>query len=582
MSFSRSYLRKNSVWIHLWLVLFWLAVGFALRFTNLDSKPPWADEWATLVFSLGHGFRGIPLDQIISLDTLLSPVKLDRTKQVGDVVKHLMQESTHPPLYFILTHQWLKLFSQQEGLVSLAQARSLSALFGVLNIPAMFGLSWLLSRSLVVSQIAAGLMAVSPYGIYLAQETRHYTLAILWVIASLSCLLVTVRYLRKNTPPPYPLMLVWVLVNSIGIATHYFFGLTLVAETLVLLGFWLPDVRSRFVSKTLIDTLFPFHWRRIGIAILGTLIGCSVWIFAWQDIPDSELTDWIHHGNHWSSEFFEPIGRLIAWLTTMIFLLPIEGTSTAVTTIGIVVLAIGVIALIFTVIKYWQKSPSQPNSRLLKQVIVRFIGVATLLVLGFAYLLDRDLTLAARFQFFYFPAVLLLVAVVLADNWLAFTSKEWQGKSLVFIILLMGFLGGLTVINNYGYQKPDRPDIIVPVMIEAQQLSPQTPILVATVHKNHEQTGEIMGIAWEWQKIVEEVRELPLQRLPQFLLLHKEEDATVATKNLYQNLALLNRPLDIWLINFAAPDRLEQNGCSADENFKRKAPGYRYRLYHCL
>ena len=244
MSFLRSHLRKNSIWVHLWLVLFWLAVGVGLRFTNLDSKPPWSDEWATLVFSLGHGFHSIPLDRVISLDTLLLPARLDSTTQVKDVVERLMQESTHPPFYFILTHHWLKLFSQQDGLVSITVARSLSALWGILGIPAMFGFGWLLSRSLVVSQIAAGLMAVSPYGIYLAQETRHYTLAVLWVIASLSCLIVAVRHLQKNAPPPHWLILTWILVNSIGVATHYFIGLALVIETVILLGFWLPDVRS--------------------------------------------------------------------------------------------------------------------------------------------------------------------------------------------------------------------------------------------------------------------------------------------------------------------------------------------------
>ena len=243
------------------------------------------------------------------------------------------------------------------------------------------------------------------------------------------------------------------------------------------------------------------------------------------------------------------------------------------------------------IVKYLAKSTTKPDSVLLRLVIVRFILTATILVLGFAYLLDRDLTLAARFQFFYFPAVLLLVAVVLADNWVESTSRGWKGKSIIIFTLLMGFLGGLTVINNYGYTKPDRPDLVVPVMMEAQQIAPQTPILVATVHKNHEQTGEMMGIAWEWQKarsgfrgqeseISTNSKKFP--HTPRFLLLHKDEDATIATKNLYENLALLPRPLDIWLVNFAAPDNLEQNGCSADKNYKRKASGYRYRLYHCL
>ena len=581
MSFLRLYLRKNSIWVHLWLVLFWLAVGIGLRFTNLDSKPPWSDEWATLVFSLGHGFRSIPLDQVISLDTLLLPARLDSTTQVKDVVEHLMQESTHPPLYFILTHQWLKLFSQQDGLVSIASARSLSALLGVLGIPAMFGFGWLLSRSLVVSQIAAGLMAVSPYGIYLAQETRHYTLAILWVIASLSCSIVAVRHLQKNTPPPNWLILTWVLVNSFGVATHYFVGLALVTETIVLLGFWLPDIRRRLKHKSFIDAFFPLPWRRIGIAILGTLIGCSVWILAWRDIPDSQLTSWLSYGNLWGEEFLEPIGRHIAWLATMVFLLPVEGTPLVVTIISGVFLALGIVWLTVILVKYWQKYRSQSDSLMLNRIIVRYILVATLLVFGFAYGFDRDLTLAARFQFFYFPVFLLLIAIVLADRWIEGNPQEWKRKSIVIGILLMGFLGGLTVIYDYGYQKPDRPDLVVSVMMEAQKLSPQTPILVAIVHKNHEQTGEMMGIAWEWQKLGAKIPS-PLQGYPQFLLLHKDEDANVATQNLHQNLASYPRPFDIWLVNFSAPADLEQHSCNADANFKRKASGYYYRLYHCL
>ena len=591
MSFLRSYLRKNSIWVHLWLVLFWLVIGIGLRFTNLDSKPPWSDEWATLVFSLGHGFRSIPLDRVISLDTLLLPAQIDSTTQVKDVVDSLMQESTHPPLYFILTHQWLKLFSRQEELVSIAAARSLSALLGVVGIPAMFGLGWLLSRSLVVSQIAAGLMAVSPYGIYLAQETRHYTLAILWIIASLSCLIVAVRHLQKNAPPPNWLILTWVLVNSIGVATHYFVGLALITETIVLLGFWLPDVRSRFDSKSLINALFPLPWRRIGIAILGTLIGCSVWILAWRDIPDSQLTSWLSYGNLWGGEFLEPIGRHIAWLATMVFLLPVEGTPLVVTIISGVFLALGIIWLTVTLVKYWQKHRSRSNNLLLNKIIVRYLLIATLLVFGFAYGFDRDLTLAARFQFFYFPVFLLLIAVVLGERWIEGISQEGKSKSIVIGMLLMAFLGGLTVIYDYGYQKPDRPDLVVSVMMEAQKLSPQKPILVAIVHKNHEQTGEMMGIAWEWQKQVsahngmmetEAENILSSTSFPQFLLLHKEEDANVASENLYQNLALYSRPFDIWLVNFSAPADLGQHNCNADENFKRKASGYSYRLYHCL
>ena len=59
-------LRDRSSWLHLLLLLGWLVIGVALRFTNLAVKPASSIEIATLGFSLGHDFSQIPLDQVIS------------------------------------------------------------------------------------------------------------------------------------------------------------------------------------------------------------------------------------------------------------------------------------------------------------------------------------------------------------------------------------------------------------------------------------------------------------------------------------------------------------------------------------
>jgi uncharacterized membrane protein len=168
----------DSRWFHFLLLLVWLAIGTGLRFTNLASKPPWTDEFATLVFSLGNSFHAVPLEEAIALDTLLMPLQPNPATPTT-VIHNLMTESTHPPVYFVLIHLWMKLFPTEGGLVSLWAARSLPAILGATSIPAIFGLGWLAFRSRLVGQIAAAMMAVSPYGIYLAQEARHYTLAIL-------------------------------------------------------------------------------------------------------------------------------------------------------------------------------------------------------------------------------------------------------------------------------------------------------------------------------------------------------------------------------------------------------------------
>ena len=111
--------KNNGDWLHLLLLLSWLVIGVALRFTNLAVKPASSIEIATLGFSLGHGFSQIPLDQVISTSTLLSPLKFEGTVSSADVIDRLMNESTHPPLYFWLTFWWTKLFLSNGELVSL-------------------------------------------------------------------------------------------------------------------------------------------------------------------------------------------------------------------------------------------------------------------------------------------------------------------------------------------------------------------------------------------------------------------------------------------------------------------------------
>ena len=167
------------------LLLLWIVIGFILRISNLDLKPPWSDEWATLVFSLGNSFRTIPLDTVISLDTLLAPLELNNNTNTHDVVNNLLTESTHPPLYFILNYWWLKIFSNDGYLVSIWLARLLSTLLGVLTIPAIFSLSYFLFRSTITAHLSAIFIAISPWHVYLSQEARHYTLSILWIMASL-------------------------------------------------------------------------------------------------------------------------------------------------------------------------------------------------------------------------------------------------------------------------------------------------------------------------------------------------------------------------------------------------------------
>ncbi len=151
------------------LLLLWTTLALGLRLTQLTAKSPWTDEFSTLVFSLGNSYRTVSLDRVVSLDELLQPLQVNSDANAIQVIQNLLTQSNHPPLYFVLAHWWMQLYGGS-GLVSLWVARSLSAIFGALSIPAIYLLGAFAFRSRLVGQIAAAMMAVSPYGIFLAQE----------------------------------------------------------------------------------------------------------------------------------------------------------------------------------------------------------------------------------------------------------------------------------------------------------------------------------------------------------------------------------------------------------------------------
>ncbi|MGK7899470.1 MAG: hypothetical protein AB4372_39110, partial [Xenococcus sp. (in: cyanobacteria)] len=481
---------KKQSYCHNLLLTISIALGTVLRFTNLELKPPWSDEWATLVFSLGNSFLTVAIDRVIDLNSLLSPLQLQPATGINDVVNNLLTESTHPPLYFVITHGWLQLFAGDAGLVSLWWGRALTALLGVATIPAIFGVSWLLFRSLVTAEITALLMAVSPLGVYLAQETRHYTLAILWILASLACLTVAIRCLTEKKSLGITIIFIWIIVNCLGVATHYFFSLALMAEILVLLIWWYQDFtkqQSRIFHKT---------WRRIYWAILGTVFGCFPWVIVWGSIPDNQLTSWVFAGNT-LGEFYAPLLRILLWIITMFALLPVEGVEYAIAILSGIIILLFLVWAIPQLIKSFNACYATAATNVGIKIISIFLLSAIAFLLTINYMVGADLTLSARFQFIYYPAIILLLGVLLS-----FLVKNLKQKKLLAIFILIGLLGSLTVINNFAFQKVERSDLVVPIILNSRKdVAPNVPIIIATRHQSHGQTGEMMSIGWQLQKL---------------------------------------------------------------------------------
>ncbi|MBD1848734.1 glycosyltransferase [Leptolyngbya sp. FACHB-711] len=582
---------------HLWLLLFLIALGLGLRLIQLAAKPLWTDEFSTIVFSLGNRFLTVPLDQVITADQLLQPLRPQSRTGVDQVVQSLLSESNHPPLYFILSHFWLKLFpTNQLGTVSAWAARSLSVLFGVASIPASYWLGRLAFRSRIVGQVAAGLMAVSPFAVYLAQEARHYTLPILWIIASLCCLIVATRTIRDRIALPYWVCWVWILINGLGIASHYFFTFTLIAEAVVIAclglvqswregGIWHPSV----------------HWQRIWLVAAGTAGTGIVWFPVLLNIQDGELTRWIYRGERSGFAWLEPVGQAVAGWISMIYLLPIQSPSETIAVLsgaGLLMLTLWTLPKVF-----WGLNVQcvDRDTRLSVWVLGCFVISAILLFFSITYLFEAELTGAFRYNFVYFPGTVALIAAGLAAGWnvvreIAQTRADQVSIALLKLlrvsrrktILLIGLLslvGGLTVVFNLGYQKVHRPDVVAQDILRHSSQS----TLIAIPHRTHGQTGRLMGVALAVEQAGSQAtsagKTLPIDL--RFLLAHDTPRSTsTVAETLDKTLSEVTTPIDLWLINFhevepGLVDRVLKKQRCAAKTEPESVDGYRYRMYRC-
>ncbi|MBD2665723.1 hypothetical protein B6N60_04472 [Richelia sinica FACHB-800] len=561
-------------WFQPLLLLIWFIIGLCLRFANLTGKPPWTDEFATLVFSLGNSFLPVPLDQAITADILLQPLQPNPAASISDVIQTIITQDTHPPLYFVLAHLWMNLFPHPDNLVSLFAARSLPALLGAASIPLAYILGKLAFRSQLVGQLSAAMMAVSPYGIFIAQEARHYTLAILWVMASLICLIIAVRHLQNHRQLPIPVALSWLGVNALGIATHYFFTLTLCAEALVLI--LLPWYQQTQLNSQLKSLLLPISysplWSRIYAVAVGTGVSGLVWLPSFLNNPyRSTLTNWIQ-GTRVGLDWVNPIFQSLAAWITMICLLPVEAPQLAIVIVSGLGMLIFFIWVTPILVRGFQLQLQHPENGVMTQVLTGVVVGAIALFFIFTYILGIDLTRGARYYFVYFPAIIILLAASLAICYQNQDIGKWgiTGKKAITIIWLMGLISAITVTANLGYRKYYRPDLLVPLIEQNSQF----PVLIATTHRSLVQTGEMMGIAWQLKSSHSKIN-------PQFLLAHQEKDRNTATKVIGNTLKFLPRPFDLWLINFDAPLDNEFKKCISDPQALPTIYGYEHQLYHC-
>gem|GEM_PF-3335323 len=572
-----------------WLVL-WTAIAAGLRFWQLDLKPPSSIEIATVGFGLGNGFGAVPMDQLVPPEALRTALRLDPTVSIAQLLERLADQSTHPPLFFLLMRGWLTALTPPGAEVTWTAARSLSALLGVAAVPLAAALAGTIARSRRAAFWAAPLMALSPYGVYLSQEARHYTLAALLAMGSWILAVRSARRFDQDRPAQPSNQItghisqtpqgrfgaiaevsLWVLLNGLGMATHYLYGLVTVTQGLLFGA--LAIARSR-----------RWGWRSLGgrvgagLGLLAALQGATIalWIPFMRRASESEMTEWV--GDHLSGGdlLMVPL-RLILWLLSMVMLLPIERQPWPIAIASGLLLLAGAIALGVLVWRRFgrRRDPSSsPEPDQFQSSLDRVghwalgagVGGALAIFLLMAYGGRADLSVAPRYQFTYFPLVIAAIAIAVAP------AAGPLMPPVRRLLLVMGAVGSLCVVQDLGFQKSIQSDRLWETIAAA--VRPAAPVIVVTPLDSLSEVRSAIALAAESAR-----HRLPQNRLA-MMLLSDRADRNDDTSPLAALLAALPPQADLWTVGDAPHLDLEQRHCQRQPNPPENL-GERLRHFHC-
>ena len=523
-----------------------LFLGAILRLGNLEGKFLWLDEVITAIFSFGRNYSNVPLEVVIPFHQLQQIFTFQPEVSCTQIAQNIAIQSTHPPLFFCLLHSWFG-FVNPLSPSWVWTLRSFSVLWGVIEVAAIYLLN---NKAFSPSAglMAAVMMAVSPFGVYLSQEARHYTLPVLLItLALLGLILIHQDIVSKRLR--VSIWIFWTTVNIIGLYVHYFFILAIVAEIITLLGVIYGHRHSL---------------ARYSIALILAVSAIIVSYIPWLPVLIGHFsrpeTSWIPTPHN-----VAPIYQILAAWLLAIAAFPVENQPIAIATLsGLATLLFGsgVLWLSFKGIKQLWRA-----NNLSTFTLASFTIVVLLEFLAIVYFLGKDITITPRYNFVYYPAFLALVAAGLNKN-----LKRPQTFSLIF---LGSLLSCLFVIFNLAFQKPYNPQQVAQTINHELSI----PLMVVMGYRDYQNVALGLSFALALEKVRDS---------GDFVFLERSPDGY---NSVWQKLALLpplKAPLlNLWVI---APDlrqreyppqlELSKHSCFIDfeQHYRIGVP---YQLYRC-
>lgn len=595
-----------------------ISLGTFLRFWHLDTKPLWLDEVITALLSLGHNYNEIPLNTLITLPEINQFFLIKPGVSCQNIIENLVNNSTHPPAFFCLLSQGMQLLPDGNSLHW--QIRSLPALWGTITILAIYFLNRI-AFSNSAGLMAATLMAVSPFAVYLSQEARHYTLPMLIITLSLICLIKIVQNISNFKQPNLLVLSTWIMLNTMGFYIHYFSILTYVAQLfiIVLVRAKFSPIKDDYIVGNQLDiddkANFFLRNKKIfqGINFLKNLFDYRLIKYL---LPMIFFLPWIpvllKHSATTETGWMPPPANiapvyqtLVGWII-MVIAFPVEKQHILIKIVSGLMM-IGIIILLgWYSVKGMKNIYRAPLTHLATYTLSLFIISCLGEFLIIIYLGQKDITVAPRYHFIYFPAVCALLGAILTNkhNVAKLPPKSQsiftqniksllRADKLKWVIILVGIISCIFSNYNLVFLKSYHPDRVADHLSE----NPHLPLVVLIGYNDTQDIALGLSFALEIDR-----RKLPNNPTTYLAFMERDRPNPINPMTEYipvwQNLAKLpNLPqskFNLWVVTPSLkptdyPEKLALNRvdskypktCAIDrkENYNVGVP---YQLYNCV
>ncbi|PSN10639.1 hypothetical protein C7271_25730 [filamentous cyanobacterium CCP5] len=385
------------------------------------------------------------------------------------------------------------------------------------------------------------------------------------------------------------LCLLWIGINALAFATHYFVALALLAQGLVFLALALHQ------GRTQPQALWRPHWRRLYGVALGTAASCLAWLPVLTGFYGSTQSSGLAINLSQPMRWLDPVAQMLAGLIFMV-ITPITHGRGAV---GIAAIVLSVLVLLPVLLglglRLWRAKGlvAQSDSGRYGLVLMGgFVLAAIVLFFGVTYGLAMDITRGHRYNFAFHPGVMVLLGGLLAVYWpetegkgprsakIPWIKRPISGRRTVQIIWVAGLVSTLFVVSNLAFAKYYDPARFIR-FIQAESTHPVVLGFPTTVEEKPTVIGhELLSVAWEIQRHFNpNSSEGGWSTPPQFFIWTVPTNpVTPPEEKLAAILAGPPRPFDLWLLN--ADLDLSGQGCTKLDRTIRG--GHTHIHYECL